>query len=68
MLKCWPTSPGATPAEERQEVYVVLVPMLLAAGASLNYPGEPETDTYFQRLLKDATPRVGEVSRHRRRQ
>ena len=54
-------------AQERQDVYVALVRMLLEAGSSLHYTGEPQTDAYFQRLLKDATPRVGEVLRNGRR-
>ena len=55
-------------AEGRQDAYVALVRMLLAAGSSLHYPGEPQTDTYFQRLLEDATSRVGEVLRNGRPQ
>ena len=32
--------------------------MLLNAGSSLHYPGEPESDAYIQRMLRDASPRV----------
>ena len=53
-------------AEERQDAYVALVRMLLAAGSSLHYPGEPQTDAYFQRLLEDAASRVGEALRNGR--
>ncbi len=52
-------------AEGRQDAYVALVRMLLAAGSSLHYPGE-QTDAYFQRLLKDAASRVGEILRNGR--
>jgi hypothetical protein len=55
-------------AEERQDAYVALVRMLLAAGSSLHYPGEPKSDAYFRRLLVDATPGVGEVLRNARPQ
>lgn len=48
-------------AEEREDVYVELVEMLLAAGSSLSYPGDPGGDAYRQRLLRDARPRVREV-------
>ena len=54
-------------AQERQDAYVALVRMLLAAGSSLHYPAQPQSDAYLQRLLKDATPRVGEVLRSGRR-
>src|SRR5262245_21017200 len=47
-------------ADERQNEYVELVEMLLAAGASLEYPGSPGSNTYLQRLLDDASPRVRE--------
>ena len=48
-------------AEEREDVYVELVEMLLKAGSSLSYPDDPEGDAYRQRLLRDASPRVREV-------
>ena len=50
-------------AEERQDAYVELVEMLLAAGSSLHYPDDPDGDEYKKRLLEDATPRVSEVLR-----
>lgn len=48
-------------AEHRQDAYVALVRMLLAAGSSLHYPDDPDGDAYRERLLTDATPRVKEV-------
>ena len=48
-------------ADERQDAYVALVRMLLAAGSSLHYPGEPREDGYLRRLLQDASPQVREV-------
>ena len=48
-------------ARERQDAYVELVQMLLDAGARLHYPDAPKSDAYWQRLLRDATPRVLEV-------
>ena len=48
-------------AEQRQDVYVELVRLLLDAGASLHYPDEPNSDTYMARLLEDATPRVRQL-------
>lgn len=48
-------------AEERQDAYVELVEMLLAAGSSLHYPDDPDGDAYRKRLLEDATPRVRDV-------
>ena len=50
-------------ANQRQDAYVELVEMLLAAGSSLHYPGDPGGDAYKRRLLEDATPRVLEVLR-----
>jgi len=50
-------------AEERQEVYVELVQMMLEAGSSLHYPGDPTSDAYVQRLLDDASPEVTEILR-----
>ena len=50
-------------ADERQDAYVELVEMLLAAGSSLHYPADPDGDAYRERLLADATPRVLEVLR-----
>jgi ankyrin repeat protein len=57
-------------AEEHQDAYVALARMLLEAGSSLRYPGEADGDggdSYFQRLVKDATPRVAELLRAARR-
>ena len=48
-------------ADQRQDQYAALVSMLLTAGSSLSYPGEPESDAYYQRLLTDATPRVAAI-------
>ena len=48
-------------AEERQDAYVELVEMLLAAGSSLHYPGDPDGGAYRKRLLRDASPRVRNV-------
>ena len=48
-------------AEARQDAYVALVRMLLTAGSSLDYPGEPRGDAYTRRLLDDASPPVREV-------
>lgn len=48
-------------AEERQEAYVALTRMLLAAGSPLHYPDDPGGDAYLQRLLRDASPQVREV-------
>ncbi|MXX71666.1 MAG: hypothetical protein F4205_04460 [Gemmatimonadetes bacterium] len=48
-------------AEERQDAYVQLVEMLLAAGSSLHYPGDPGGDAYVERLFGDASPRVRKV-------
>ncbi|HMB68169.1 MAG TPA: ankyrin repeat domain-containing protein [bacterium] len=48
-------------AEERQDLYVELVTMLLKAGSSLCYPGKDGDDSYLRRLLEDATPRVRQV-------
>ncbi len=52
-------------ADERQDVYVALVGMLLAAGSCLQYPGETQSDAYTRRLLDDASPQVREVLQHR---
>ena len=48
-------------AAECQDTYVELVEMLLAAGSSLHYPGDPDGDAYVKRLLRDASPRVRKV-------
>lgn len=48
-------------AEERQDAYVELVEMLLAAGSGLHYPDDPESDAYRKRLLGDASPSVRKV-------
>lgn len=52
-------------ANDRQDLYVELVGLFLDAGASLQYPGQPESDAYLKRLLKDASPRVHEVLKDR---
>ena len=52
-------------ADERQDAYVELVEMLLAAGSSLHYPDDPEGEAYGKRLLRDASPRVREVLRRK---
>jgi len=43
---------------ERQDRYIALVVMLLAAGSSVHYPDDPGGDRYFRRLLEEATPAV----------
>lgn len=48
-------------AEKRQDVYVALVRMFLAGGATLHYPDDPGGDAYLQRLLQDASPHIREV-------
>lgn len=48
-------------AEERQDVYVELVRMLLDAGSSLHYPGKPQGTAYRTRLFEDASPQVRAV-------
>ncbi|MCB0681623.1 MAG: hypothetical protein KDC32_12010, partial [Saprospiraceae bacterium] len=48
-------------AEQRQEAYLELVRMLLDAGSSLHYPGQPDDDAYLRRLRKDATPKIQEL-------
>ena len=48
-------------AEERQDAYVKLVEMLLAAGSSVHYPDDPGGDAYRKRLLRDASPAVRRV-------
>jgi ankyrin repeat protein len=53
-------------AAERQDAYVALVEMLLAAGSRLHYPDAVHSDAYVQRLLNDAPPRVEAVLRNRR--
>lgn len=47
--------------EERQALYVALVQMLLDAGSSLQYPDDPDGDSYLQRLLQDASPQIREI-------
>lgn len=49
-------------AEARLDAYVELARMLLEAGSSLNYPGDP-SDAYRERLLRDAAPPVEAVLR-----
>ncbi len=48
-------------AADRQDAYVELAGMLLAAGSSLHYPEDPGGDAYKRRLLGDATPQVRDV-------
>jgi len=48
-------------ADERQDAYVAVVRMLLAAGARLQYPDGHGGDAYLRRLLQDASPQVREV-------
>lgn len=50
-------------SKQREDDYVALVRMLLGAGSSLHYPHEPQSDAYVVRLLKDASPGVGELLR-----
>lgn len=45
-------------AEFRQEGYVAITRMLLDAGARLTYPDEPDSRSYVQRLLADASAEV----------
>lgn len=45
-------------AEERQEVYAELVGLLLEAGSSLEYPGDPGGRSYYERLMEDATDTI----------
>ena len=45
-------------ADERQEVYVELVRMLLEAECRLHYPDQPDDDAYLRRLHEEATPAV----------
>ena len=52
-----PGAPGA---------YVELVSMFLEAGARVHYPGAPESDAYFRRLMTDASPEVARVLETRR--
>ncbi len=55
-------------ADERQDVYTELVRMLLAAGARLHYPDTPDQDTYYRRLLEDASPQVRPILEDARKQ
>ena len=48
-------------ADRRQDAYAELVRMLLEAGSSLHYPGDPDHDAYLTRLRKDATPGIREL-------
>jgi len=50
-------------AEERQDAYAEVTRLLLSAGCSLHYPGEPGDDAYYRRMLKDAAPLVAELLR-----
>jgi ankyrin repeat protein len=45
-------------ADKRQDAYVAVMRMLLEAGSSLHYHGEPDGGAYLQRLMTDASPRV----------
>jgi ankyrin repeat protein len=48
-------------AAERQEAYVALARMLLAAGSTLHHPDDPGGEAYLQRLLGDASPQVRRI-------
>jgi ankyrin repeat protein len=48
-------------AEERQQVYLALVRLLLESGSSLHYPGDPKDNSYLQLLLDEASPLVAVV-------
>jgi len=48
-------------AQERQDAYVALVRMLLAAGSGFQHPKDPQGDRYRRRLLQDASPQVREI-------
>jgi len=48
-------------AEERQTAYVELARLLVDAGSKLHYPGDPDGNDYYERLLRDAIPGVAEV-------
>jgi ankyrin repeat protein len=48
-------------ADQRQDVYVELVRMLLDAGSSLHYPDDPNGNAYLRRLRNDATSRIREL-------
>lgn len=50
-------------SSNRQDQYVELAHLLLAAGSGTHYPGDEAGDAYRSRLLKDATPPVAEVLR-----
>ena len=50
-------------AGDRQDAYVAVVRMLIEAGSSLHYPDDAHSDAYFQRLLRDTSPQVGEILR-----
>lgn len=45
-------------AAQRQDRYVELARLLLEAGCSLAYPDEPPSNSYRDRLLRDASPAV----------
>lgn len=48
-------------AEERQQVYLSLVRLLLESGSSLHYPGDPNGNAYLKVLLEFASPLVAVV-------
>lgn len=48
-------------ADARQDAYVELVRLLLDAGSTLHYPGDPDGDAYRARLLEEASPAVRAV-------
>lgn len=53
-------------AKEREANYVELAEMLLTAGAKTHYPGDESGSDYFDRLMRDASPKVAEVLRRHR--
>ena len=50
-------------ADKRQADYVEIAQLLLAAGCSLCYPEDPDGRDYIDRMLRDASPAVGEIIR-----
>ncbi len=50
-------------ADERQDAYVEVVEMLLAAGCRFDHPDDPGGDAYLLGLLGDASPRVAALLR-----
>ena len=50
-------------AAQRETDYIAIVRLLLDAGAKLHYPGTPDNDDYYHRLLTDASPGVAKILR-----